>query len=254
MRCGGSTPDAVGEDQSARALLDCVIAAQAELVAQWMSIGFIHGVMNTDNCSISGETIDYGPCAFMDEYHSGRVYSSIDHGGRYAYGNQPGIAHWNLARLAQALLPVLGNDEDTAIASAQEAIDAYPAKFEAAYLSRFCAKLGLAHTEEDDLELNQNFLSALQDAGADFTNSFRSLAGYTLGARSGKNDEAAPQKLPGAFHPSALEDWLARWHARLGRESAGSGDIMTRMNAVNPAFIPRNHRVEEALDAAVFQG
>ena len=236
-------PEAADSDNPARALLDGVITAQARLIARWMGLGFIHGVMNTDNCSISGETIDYGPCAFMDDYHPGRVYSSIDHGGRYAFGNQPSIAHWNVARFGQALLPILADDQAAALKAAQEAIDAYPAQFEEAYLACFRAKLGLAAAAEDDVSLIQDFLAALDRTSSDFTNSFRFLP-HCL--KHEINSEAAPS-FPGAIDRSGLKEWLPMWHARLEREPAAAEDAAARMNAANPAFIPRNHRVEEAI-------
>jgi uncharacterized protein YdiU (UPF0061 family) len=236
-------PAARASDQPYRALLVEVVARQAELVARWLGVGFIHGVMNTDNMSIAGETIDYGPCAFMDAYHPGQVYSSIDHGGRYAYGNQPRIAQWNLARLAQALLPLLDADQDQAVAQAQAVIDGFGPYFEQAYLACFRAKLGLLEAQGDDADLIDGLLRAMAAAGADFTNSFRALntaaAGWggPLRAQLGEDGPAA--------------SWIAHWQARLAREAATPETRAVTMRRANPAVIPRNHQVEAALDAAV---
>jgi len=207
-----------------RELLDGVIARQAELIARWMCVGFIHGVMNTDNMSIAGETIDYGPCAFMDKYHPETVFSSIDEHGRYAYANQPRIAHWNLVRLAETLLPLLGEDENAARAQAQAAIDAFPALFEAALTAGFRAKLGLRDAEPDDMAMVQDLLDTMAANEADFTLTFRGMSDGAL--------------------PEMFDAWRTRWQERLRNVDR---DLM---RAVNPAFIPRNHRVEEALAAA----
>ena len=209
---------------STRELLDRVIARQAELIARWMCVGFIHGVMNTDNMSIAGETIDYGPCAFMDKYHPETVFSSIDEHGRYAYANQPRIAHWNLVRLAETLLPLLGEDENAARAQAQGAIDAFPALFEAALSAGFRAKLGLCDAQPDDMAMVQDLLDTMAATEADFTLTFRRLSDGAL--------------------PETFDAWRARWQARLKDADRGL------MRGANPAFIPRNHRVEEALAAA----
>ncbi|MXN66296.1 YdiU family protein [Stappia sp. GBMRC 2046] len=229
-----------------RAFLDAVVEAQARLVARWMHVGFIHGVMNTDNTSISGETIDYGPCAFMDTYHPGKVFSSIDQMGRYAYANQPRIAYWNLSRLAQAMLPILGKNEEEAVATAQEAIDAFPDIYETAWLEGMRAKLGLSTAREEDRQLAYDLFEAMANAETDFTLTFRALS--SLGAGDGTADDAL-RDLPG--QKSALDEWIARWRARLGHESAGEDERKALMRSVNPAFIPRNHRVEEAIAAAM---
>lgn len=213
-------------------LLRGVCAAQAELVAQWMSVGFIHGVMNTDNCSISGETIDYGPCAFMDGFHNGRVFSSIDQQGRYAYGNQPNIAVWNMAQLATALMQLM-EDKDTAIAEATEVVHGMPAQLEAAWLRRFAAKIGIAKPQEGDLELIQNLMSLMQNDNADFTNTFANLS--TEGAR----DQFVNRE--------AFDDWKTHWQNRLALES----DPQATMAMANPVIIPRNHRIEAMVEAAV---
>jgi serine/tyrosine/threonine adenylyltransferase len=219
------------EAQGPMDLLRAVCAAQAELVAQWMSVGFIHGVMNTDNCAISGETIDYGPCAFMDAFHNGRVFSSIDQQGRYAYGNQPSIVVWNMAQLATSLIQQL-EDRDAAVAEATQIVEQMPGQLEAAWLRRFAAKIGIYTPREGDLALVQDLLGLMQQNGADFTNTFRAL--HTEKARDQFTDRAA------------FDAWAARWRERLGGEPDGAA-----MNRVNPAVIPRNHRIEAMIEAAV---
>jgi uncharacterized protein YdiU (UPF0061 family) len=230
-------PDAARAENPYRAFLDNVIARQADLVAQWLLIGFIHGVMNTDNCSIAGETIDYGPCAFMDAYDPGTVFSSIDHQGRYAYGNQPRIALWNLTRLAECLLPLLGDSEDVA----KEALSAFAPRFQAGYFGGLRRKIGLLTEQEGDDNLTQDLLKLMAADGADFTSTFRKLCD----AAEGPAGEAAVQA---QFKDTAAYDaWAIRWRARLANETNPDA----AMRAVNPAFIPRNHLVEAALAAAV---
>ncbi|EXJ15439.1 protein adenylyltransferase SelO [Imhoffiella purpurea] len=236
-------PETRASDRMYLALLNAVIERQADLVARWLGVGFIHGVMNTDNLSIAGETIDYGPCAFMDEYHPGTVYSSIDHAGRYAYGNQPRIAQWNLARLAQTLLPLLDEDPDRALALAQEAIDGFPGRFERAYLQVFRAKLGLLESRDGDGALITALLEGMAKVGADFTNRFRVLTQVI------ETGESMPGLEPHETDPFA--DWVVRWRARLAQEDADPDERLTRMRRANPVVIPRNHRVEDALEAAV---
>jgi uncharacterized protein YdiU (UPF0061 family) len=236
-------PEALESDRPYARFLEGVIARQADLIARWLGVGFIHGVMNTDNMSISGETIDYGPCAFLDEYHPARVYSSIDHRGRYAYGNQPPIAGWNLARLAETLLPILDPDPDLALRAAQGAIDGFGERFEGAYLAVFRAKLGLLEPHPEDAGLIDDLLQAMSEARADFTNGFRALCDA---AEGGLGTFLA--ELGGG--PSG-ETWLGRWQARLAQEGAAPGARAAAMRQANPAVIPRNHRVEAALDAAV---
>ena len=226
-------PDAEGP----LGLLDAVVAAQARLVAQWMGVGFIHGVMNTDNTSVAGETIDYGPCAFMDTYRSGQVYSSIDHYGRYAYNRQPDVLVWNLAQFATALLPLMGEDRNAAIEAATEAVHRFPDLFQTAWLAGFRAKIGLATEEEEDAELLHRLLSRMETLRADFTNTFRALG--TPAAR----DEF--------LEPEGYDAWERDWHARLAREGASPEDRRAGMLRANPAVIPRNHRVEEAIAASV---
>jgi len=219
-------PDAEG----AMGLLKAVIAAQAELIAKWMGLGFIHGVMNTDNMTISGETIDYGPCAFMETYHPETVYSSIDHYGRYAYANQPQIAVWNLAQLATALLPLMGEDRDAAIAEATEVVHGFADLYAAAWKRVFAAKLGLDPADERVPGIAEGFLKVITGT-ADFTLAFRGLA-------SGETRALFED-------PSGFDAWAADW---AGARVAGWEETM---RAANPAYIPRNHRVEEAIQAAV---
>ncbi len=238
-------PEAVDAANRYRALLDMVIARQAELVAKWLLVGFIHGVMNTDNMSVAGETIDYGPCAFMDAYDPGTVYSSIDTVGRYAYGNQPRIAKWNLARLAETLLPLFAEDKDAAVKEAQDAIAAFPTRFETAYTAGFRRKLGLFQPRPDDLSLAQDLLERMARNGADFTLTFRRLCDAT----SRPDGDAIVRSL--FTDPTAFDDWAARWRHRLAEEGGEANERRLAMRAANPAFIPRNHLVEEGISAAV---
>jgi len=210
---------------------------QASLIAQWQLIGFIHGVMNTDNMAISGETIDYGPCAFMNAYNPNTVFSSIDHGGRYAYGNQPAIAQWNLARLAETLLPLLDADSAKAIAIASDVLNEYPALYEQYWLAGMRKKLGLLTAEPADVELIQSLLDWMHTTRADFTNTLRDLCSEATPAGEQPRD-------------SGYQDWHARWQLRLRREGRLASTVSAEMRSVNPAVIPRNHRVEEALSAA----
>jgi serine/tyrosine/threonine adenylyltransferase len=237
-------PEAAQAPSPYMRLLEGVIARQASLIAQWMLIGFIHGVMNTDNMSIAGETIDYGPCAFMDSYHPDTVYSSIDSFGRYAYRNQPRIARWNLARFAETLLPLLAEDFDTAVALAEQAISAFVPAFETAYGSGLRCKLGLSHAEPDDTALAEDLLTRMASNGADFTLTFRQLSNAVLGSQG-------DDKLRSLFaDPGAIEEWLARWRARLAHEDEDPVARQAAMRLANPAFIPRNHVVERAIAAA----
>lgn len=236
-------PEALADEQPYLSLLECVIARQARLIAQWLGVGFIHGVMNTDNMSIAGETIDYGPCAFMDTYHPDRVFSSIDRGGRYAYRNQPRIAQWNLSRLAQSLLPLIDEDRDKAVEQAQTAIDAFPERFEQAYLERFRVKLGLGEAHPDDADLIDALLRVMAETDADFTNSFRALSD----AAEGTDDRVRTE----LGHSTPGDEWLQRWRVRLAREAATPAARGARMRRANPNLIPRNHQVEAVLAAAV---
>ncbi len=238
-------PAAAESENPYRAMLDGVIARQAELIARWMLAGFIHGVMNTDNMTVSGETIDYGPCAFMDSFDPASVYSSIDHAGRYAYGNQPRIAHWNLTRLAEAMLPLLAGEEDAAIASAKDALGAFGPRFEGAWLGGLRRKLGLATDREGDIPLIQDLLNAMTEGSADFTLTFRSLA-------DAAEDAGREEGLRALFAtPGGVDAWLARWRARLAEEAGEPAARAAAMRARSPLFIPRNHLVEEVITAAV---
>jgi protein adenylyltransferase len=251
-------PDLVGTPGRFLGLLERVAERQAKLIAQWMNVGFIHGVMNTDNMTISGETIDYGPCAFLEAYDPKAVFSSIDSQGRYAFGNQPGIARWNVARLAESLLPLLADDEEKAMAEAMRVIDAFPARYRHHLVTGQRAKLGVrladAADETADSWLADDWLALLQAHRVDFTLAWRRLA-----------DAAAGDELPlralfagasGADVSSAPDAWLARWRDRCAREDEGASPAgaqttrAERMRRVNPWIIPRNHRVEEALAAA----
>jgi len=227
-------------------LLERVCDRQAALIASWMHVGFIHGVMNTDNMAISGETIDYGPCAFMDHYDPATVFSSIDTRGRYAYANQPNIAQWNLARLAETLLPLIDVDGKRAIARATEVINAFPEEYQRHWLKGMRAKLGLVTEDEADLNLATGFLSAMESKKVDYTLAFRYLADAALGQE---------EPIRALFaDPSAYDLWSGHWRARLAREAVAPMERAQAMRRANPAFIPRNHRVEEALSAAVEGG
>ena len=242
-------PDAAGTPNPYRMLLDLVIARQADLIAKWLLVGFIHGVMNTDNMSIAGETIDYGPCAFMDAYDPATVYSSIDSFGRYAYGNQPRIAQWNLARLAETLLPLLAEDQQAAVEMANAAISDFTGCFEAAHAAGLRRKLGLFQERQDDSALAQDLLERMSRNGADFTLTFRRLSDAAVSA----DGDAAVRSL--FSDPTTYHDWARRWRLRLADDGEATGQMRAAtMRAVNPAFIPRNHLVEEALSAAVNGG
>lgn len=243
-------PEAAQATRPYRALLDGVIARQAQLVAQWLLVGFIHGVMNTDNTSISGETIDYGPCAFMEAYNPETVFSSIDIYGRYAFGSQPRIVLWNMTRLAEALLPVLQQEdgsEEAALASAQEALAAFPPQFEAAHVAGLRRKLGLLSEREGDAALIEDLLERMAANRADFTLTFRRLCD----AAAGPEGDAGVRAL--FADPAAYDAWAAAWRARLQQEPASGQARSAAMRATNPAFIPRNHLVEAALSAAIGQ-
>jgi uncharacterized protein YdiU (UPF0061 family) len=238
-------PDAKAAENPYAALLEGVIRRQAELVARWLLVGFIHGVMNTDNCSVAGETIDYGPCAFLDAYDPATVFSSIDQMGRYAYGNQPRIALWNLTRLAETLLPLLADKEDDAIALAQAALGEFAEIFDAAYQAGLRAKLGLATQQPDDAALAQDLLAAMAKGQADFTLTFRRLGDAAA-------DPARDAEVRALFaDPAAYDDWAVRWRQRLDAEPQDGASRQQAMQAVNPAFIPRNHRVEAVIEAAI---
>jgi uncharacterized protein YdiU (UPF0061 family) len=225
------------------ALLQAVIARQAALIASWMHIGFIHGVMNTDNMALSGETIDFGPCAFMDAYDPNTVFSSIDESGRYAYANQPRAAHWNLARFAETLLPILDPSPERAVELANDAISEFAANFEQHWLAGMLRKLGVVNSEDGDRDLLQALLDRMQCNQADFTLTFRGLCDEVQ-----SNDS----KLRPLFaDPSACDEWLARWKSRLSHDPCDPSVRAAAMRQVNPAFIPRNHRIEQAIAAAI---
>jgi serine/tyrosine/threonine adenylyltransferase len=241
---GRHYPELANADRPYHGLLGAVIARQAELVARWLLVGFIHGVMNTDNTSISGETIDYGPCAFMDHYDPATVFSSIDEQGRYAYANQPRIALWNLTRLAECLLPLFSDQQEKAVEEAQSALGDFADRFSTAYQAGLRAKLGLFTAREDDRELAQDLLNAMAGNQADFTLTFRRLA-----------DIAPDQNLDGVRRlfadPTSFDEWAVRWRQRIAEETQSAGERRAAMRKVNPAFIPRNHRVEAVIEAAV---
>lgn len=239
-------PEHAEEDNPYEALLRSVIGAQAELVARWMGVGFIHGVMNTDNVTISAETIDYGPCAFMDGFDPATVFSSIDRRGRYAYGNQPGITQWNMTRFAEALLTLLADDEKEAIGIAERALRNFAPLYESAWLAQMRLKLGLQTPKSGDRELAEGLLAVMEADNVDFTQTFRALA-------TERRDDGAPldRLFPNA---DGLDRWVERWHARLAEDGRSSAEVADGMDAVNPVYVPRNHKVEEALTAAVDDG
>ncbi len=233
--CARHYPEAEGP----LGLLAGVVQAQARLVARWMGLGFIHGVMNTDNMAISGETIDYGPCAFMDAFSPAKTFSSIDHMGRYAWSAQPDMAAWNLSQLASALLPLIDADQARAIERASAVLDGFQTQFQAAWLMVFRAKLGLQRAEPGDYELINGLLNRMATSGADFTVTFQALA---------SGDARAEISEAGAW-----QSWAKDWQARLGREDGDIANTTKIMRAANPALIPRNHRIEEMIEAALEQ-
>jgi serine/tyrosine/threonine adenylyltransferase len=233
-------PGAADAPNPALALLDHVVLAQASLIAKWLGIGFVHGVMNTDNTTISGETIDYGPCAFLDEYNPRKKFSSIDHGGRYAFMNQPRITQWNLARFAECLLPLLADEADEAVRIATDRLSTFPARFEPAFAAVLRAKLGLADERDDDLSFASDLLGRMATHEVDYTLFFRRLC-------DAAEDPSADERCAAMFgDPGAFREWASLWHAR--------GPQASIMRAANPAFIPRNHRIEEAISAATSRG
>jgi len=242
-------PELAGSEAPYRDLIRAVAERTADLVADWLLVGFIHGVMNTDNIALSGETLDYGPCAFMDDYHPSTVYSSIDSHGRYAYDQQPKIAHWDLARFAETLLPLLAEDPDDALPVAKEALDAYEPRFAASYHAGLRAKLGLTEARETDPDLAMDLLGRMAEQGADFTLTFRRLS--ELGDEPGEADEAVRALFA---EPAAFDEWARSWRARLAAEGSDDAARRAAMRAVNPAYIPRNHRVEQAITAAMDHG
>jgi len=241
-RDAGSDPESQND---ALRLLECVVDAQASLMAHWLDVGFVHGVMNTDNTSISGETIDYGPCAFLDEYDPKKKFSSIDHGGRYAFGNQPRIALWNLARFAETLLPLISDDVEQAARLATLRLEHFSSRFDAAYARVMRAKLGLAIEDGDDRVLVADLLERLASNHVDYTIFFRALC-------TAAEDVSADERLASLFeHPGAFHTWAEVWRRRLLKEELTPRARASAMRRVNPAFIPRNHRIEQAIVAAV---
>ncbi len=233
-------PEALEAKNPYLAFFDRVVGAQAELVARWMLVGFVHGVMNTDNMTISGETIDYGPCAFMEAYDPATVFSSIDHGGRYAYGNQPHIAQWNLARLGETLLPLLDAETEPALAMATEVLQTFPDRYRVHWEEGMRAKIGLGPSEADGA-LIDDLVTLLHAQKVDFTSCFRLLSTAVAGNRT-RAGAVFPE-------PSAFDAWADRWHVRLAAESRDPRAIAAAMDRVNPVYVPRNHQVEEALVA-----
>jgi serine/tyrosine/threonine adenylyltransferase len=232
-------------------LLRSVIARQSKLVAAWMHVGFIHGVMNTDNMTVSGETIDFGPCAFMDAYDPATVFSSIDVHGRYAYANQPPAAQWNLARLAETLLPLIDADGGRAVELANEALGAFSESFDQHWISGMRAKLGLMTSEQGDLELARAWLDLMQRNHCDYTLTFRRLcaAAESRGADAADGEaDAAMRALCG--RPDDFDEWAVRWRQRLAREPQTGARRAESMWRSNPAYIPRNHRIAQAISAA----
>jgi uncharacterized protein YdiU (UPF0061 family) len=241
-------PQIKGDERPYLALLEAVAGAQAALIARWLCVGFIHGVMNTDNCAVSGETIDFGPCAYLDAYEPSKVFSSIDQGGRYAYASQPAIGQWNVARLAETLLPFLDPEPSEAVNLANDVIAGYGPRFQTHWLTGMKAKIGLIGEEDGDLDLVQGLLTLMKEGQADFTLTFRRLADVA-------ESDAAQDTFAALFRdPAAIAPWLDEWRARLSRESATPHERVRAMRKVNPAYIPRNHRIEQAIRAAEDDG
>jgi uncharacterized protein YdiU (UPF0061 family) len=243
-------PEAESSSNSYLSLLENVIEKQSKLIAKWMSVGFIHGVMNTDNMSIAGDTIDYGPCAFMDDYHPDKVFSSIDQMGRYAYGNQPVIAQWNLSCFASAILPLIDKNEEAAIEAATERLNYFPEKYEKAWSSIFCTKVGLLDKTESDTDLAKDLLDCMSENNADFTSTFRQLS------RVPKDKDPSKKLLDKQFtslfkNQLAAEGWLMKWRQRLCQNTSSDRERQKSMHAINPAYIPRNHRIEEIILASL---
>jgi uncharacterized protein YdiU (UPF0061 family) len=242
---GRAFPESANEENAYRALLEAVIERQADLIAQWMAVGFIHGVMNTDNVSIVGETLDYGPCAFMDRYDPETVFSSIDRRGRYAYKAQPGIGLWNLSRFAETLLPLLASAGEEAVEYAKEALGGFAIRFQASHDAKFRQKLGLLEATEANHELVAALLRTMAEQSADFTLTFRDLSNCA---------PAQPEtliKVRSRFDdPDAFDGWATDWRRQLEAEGRDASDRQIDMRKNNPAFIPRNHRVQQVIDAA----
>lgn len=243
-------PEALAAANPYVAFYQAVVTGQAALIAQWMQIGFIHGVMNTDNMSIAGETIDYGPCAFMDDFDFNQVYSYIDRDGRYAYSNQPAIGFWNLTRLAESLLPLLAEDTDAAVEIAKYILNTFGESYEKHWLAGMRAKCGLTEnvdkqSDEEDKALTELLLNIMAENKVDFTLTFYHLS--QLSMQAADQDE----QLRALFGKSEqLDEWLIAWRKRLATESASDAERFTQMQAVNPVYIPRNHQIEAAIRAA----
>jgi serine/tyrosine/threonine adenylyltransferase len=233
-------PTAAEAADPAVAFFEGVVERQASLIARWMLVGFVHGVMNTDNMAVSGETIDYGPCAFLDVYDPLTVFSSIDQQGRYAYANQPGIAHWNLARLAESLLPLVHGGEEESLEAVRGVLATFRERFDRHYLAGARAKLGLVTEEDGDRDLFATLLRSMHEGQTDFTATFAGLATVAESQAVPAGEAAVPE----------LREWQSAWLARLGRQPGSPAEAATRMRQLNPVVIPRNHRVEEALSAA----
>jgi uncharacterized protein YdiU (UPF0061 family) len=242
-------PDVADADNPYIALFEAVVLRQAKLIAQWMRLGFIHGVMNTDNMSIAGETIDYGPCAFMDFYNHAQVYSSIDRDGRYAYNNQPNIGIWNLSRLAEAMLPLFADGTDEAVTMAKDVLEKFVTTYSEEWLSGFRAKCGLTECvdvkHEDDKALLESLLNTMHENQADFTLTFYYLS--QLNKEKDDNDTAIRDLF---INREAMDEWLVQWRRRLSHESMSDDDRKVAMQSVNPVYIPRNHQIEAAIRAA----
>jgi len=242
-------PEVTSAENPYVALLEAVVLRQADLIARWMHIGFIHGVMNTDNASIAGETIDYGPCAFMDYYKHTQVYSSIDRDGRYAYSNQPSIGLWNLSRLAETLLPLFADDTETAVSMAKNILQKYIARYELSWLTGMKDKCGLAESSgvnaEEDKALLESLLDTMDEGQADFTLTFYHLS--KLNKEAGEEDQALRKLFN---NHTAIDNWLVEWRKRLAHEKMSDSERQTSMQKVNPIYIPRNHQVEAVIRAA----
>jgi uncharacterized protein YdiU (UPF0061 family) len=246
-------PGTAGAERPYLALLEAVARRQAALVAHWMMAGFVHGVMNTDNMAVSGETIDFGPCAFIESYDPAAVFSSIDESGRYAFGNQPNAARWNIARLAEALLPLIDPDPARAVELAQEVIAAFPAWHDDSWTAGMRGKLGLTLAQDGDRDLAADLLELMRLSEADFTLTFRRLCEAAADASASVSASASADRGVRALFadPGAYDRWAARWRARLAREPHSAAQRAQAMRRANPAYIPRNHRVQQALDAAI---
>ena len=230
-------PELIESKNPALALLNAFMERQVELIIEWMRVGFVHGVMNTDNMALSGETIDYGPCAFMDGYDPQTIFSSIDHGGRYAFGNQPAVAQWNIARFAETLLPLIHNDSEEALSLAGEVMSRADRFYQEGWLDMMRRKLGLRNPMPDDASLISELLDWMKDNNADYTNTFRDLSHDAL-------------LDSGSYEQSGFQDWLKKWHQRRSEDNSEIKMCFEIMKANNPTVIPRNHKVEEALVAA----